>query len=53
MLRLDSSPHEERPCHDNALSFPTFDTLLNHVTERWRENFVTCDIDAPCLENAQ
>ncbi|CDH51327.1 deoxycytidylate deaminase [Lichtheimia corymbifera JMRC:FSU:9682] len=53
MLRLESSPHEDRPCHDNALSFPTFDTLLSHVTERWRENFVTCDIDAPCLESAQ
>lgn len=32
--------------YDNVLRFANVNDMQSYVTERWQENFVTCDVDS-------
>ncbi|KAI9246950.1 cytidine deaminase-like protein [Phascolomyces articulosus] len=49
LLNLRNSHHLDRPIRHTGMEFSTLEEMHNYVTERWRENFVTCDIDAEGL----
>ncbi|KAI8137705.1 cytidine deaminase-like protein [Fennellomyces sp. T-0311] len=45
MLYICGSAQLDRVARQGAKAFLTIDEMHNYVTERWRENFVTCDVD--------
>ncbi|KAG0167634.1 Deoxycytidine monophosphate (dCMP) deaminase [Apophysomyces sp. BC1034] len=48
-LALENNTHKHSQLYEHALLFPTLEELQIYVTERWRENFVICDIDSDSL----
>ena len=50
LLNIRNSPHIlNRPIYQNGIEFSTIEEMHNHVTERWTDNFVTCDINGESL----
>ncbi|KAI8393830.1 cytidine deaminase-like protein [Radiomyces spectabilis] len=46
LLALETNTaHTHQPIRQHARVFPTLKQMQRFVTERWRENYVTCDID--------
>ncbi|KAL0075936.1 cytidine deaminase-like protein [Phycomyces blakesleeanus] len=44
-LSLKKNNDQNHELYSNCLMFDTLDQMQIYVTERWREDFVTCDID--------
>ncbi|EKG21125.1 Cytidine deaminase [Macrophomina phaseolina MS6] len=40
----DHVPHDTPPAEDDALTFPDIQNLIDFVTKRWQERWVTTDI---------
>ncbi|KAI9472877.1 deoxycytidylate deaminase [Zychaea mexicana] len=49
ILSLRNSVELDRTVCQTALEFSSVEEMHNYVTDRWRENFVTCDIDGQNL----
>ncbi|KAG2221894.1 hypothetical protein INT45_012538 [Circinella minor] len=50
LLNIKNSSHiVDQPIYQNGIEFSTIEEMHNHVTGRWRENYVTCDIDGESL----
>lgn len=43
---LKQRQSSEPALYDNGLRFETMDDMQQYITERWRDHFVTCDIDS-------